>query len=104
MCSVFKVKILHLFALSRTQAASPEMKRRKEEGRDLSFLQVKNKDGRDSLFVDLGKGNQIFKNYYVLFLCVKICIYTISLHVPWLFISTHRCLYKEQKFPSVQVV
>lgn len=71
MCSVFKVKILHLFALSRTQAASPEMKRRKEEGRDLSFLQVKSKDGRDSLFVDLGEGNQIFKNYYVLFLCVK---------------------------------
>lgn len=43
------------------------MKRRKEEGGDLRFLQVKNKDGRDSLFVDLGKGNQIFKNYYVLF-------------------------------------
>lgn len=39
---------------TRTQAASPEMKRRKAEGRDLSFLQVKNKDGRDSLFVDLG--------------------------------------------------
>lgn len=69
MCSVFKVKILHLFALSRTQAASPEMKRRKEEGRDLSFLQVKSKDGRDSLFVDLGEGNQIFKNYVLFFMC-----------------------------------
>ncbi|XP_029949548.1 DNA-directed primase/polymerase protein-like [Salarias fasciatus] len=31
---------------------SPQIKRRKQE--DLSFLQVKNKDGRDCLFVDLG--------------------------------------------------
>ncbi|CAN9510349.1 unnamed protein product [Ophioblennius macclurei] len=31
---------------------SPRMKRRKQE--DLSFLQVKNKDGQDCLFVDLG--------------------------------------------------
>ncbi|XP_037554160.1 DNA-directed primase/polymerase protein [Nematolebias whitei] len=32
----------------------PEMKRRKEEERDLSFLLVKNKDARNGLFVDLG--------------------------------------------------
>lgn len=95
MCSVFKVKILHLFALSRTQAVSPEMKRRKEEVRDLSFLQVKNKDGRDSLFVDLGKGNQIFKNY-VLFLCVKICIYTISSRTVF-FLFQHTGVYTKNR-------
>uniref|UniRef100_A0A3B5BKH7 DNA-directed primase/polymerase protein n=1 Tax=Stegastes partitus TaxID=144197 RepID=A0A3B5BKH7_9TELE len=33
---------------------SPQTKRRKQEERDLSFLQVKNKDGKDCLFVDLG--------------------------------------------------
>lgn len=33
----------------------PEMKRRKEEERDLSFLLVKNRDAQNSLFVDLGK-------------------------------------------------
>ncbi|XP_014889295.1 DNA-directed primase/polymerase protein isoform X2 [Poecilia latipinna] len=35
-------------------AQSPERKRQKQEVRDLSFLLVKNKDGRDGLFVDLG--------------------------------------------------
>ncbi|XP_008409909.1 DNA-directed primase/polymerase protein isoform X2 [Poecilia reticulata] len=33
---------------------SPDTKRQKQEVRDLSFLLVKNKDGRDGLFVDLG--------------------------------------------------
>ncbi|XP_038160675.1 DNA-directed primase/polymerase protein [Cyprinodon tularosa] len=33
---------------------SPDMKRRKQEERDLSFLMVKNKDGHKCLFVDLG--------------------------------------------------
>ncbi|XP_034058980.1 DNA-directed primase/polymerase protein isoform X2 [Gymnodraco acuticeps] len=33
---------------------SPEAKRCKQEERDLSFLQVKNKDGQHCLFVDLG--------------------------------------------------
>uniref|UniRef100_A0A3P8TD32 DNA-directed primase/polymerase protein n=1 Tax=Amphiprion percula TaxID=161767 RepID=A0A3P8TD32_AMPPE len=33
---------------------SPQTKRRRQEERDLSFLQVKNKDGKDGLFVDLG--------------------------------------------------
>ncbi|XP_070769076.1 DNA-directed primase/polymerase protein [Enoplosus armatus] len=35
-------------------AESPQTKRRKQEERDLRFLQVKNKDGQDCLFVDLG--------------------------------------------------
>ncbi|XP_030581582.1 DNA-directed primase/polymerase protein isoform X2 [Archocentrus centrarchus] len=39
---------------TRTHDASPEMKRRKQEERNLSFLRVKNKDGQDCLFVDLG--------------------------------------------------
>lgn len=34
---------------------SPEAKRCKQEERDLSFLQVKKKDGQHCLFVDLGK-------------------------------------------------
>ncbi|KAG7225831.1 hypothetical protein INR49_014352 [Caranx melampygus] len=33
---------------------SPQTKRRKQEETDLSFLKVKNKDGQDCLFVDLG--------------------------------------------------
>ncbi|XP_029005159.1 DNA-directed primase/polymerase protein isoform X2 [Betta splendens] len=32
----------------------PQTKRRKREEKDLSFLQVRNKDGRNGLFVDLG--------------------------------------------------
>ncbi|XP_068607276.1 DNA-directed primase/polymerase protein [Brachionichthys hirsutus] len=46
--------------LSAAKSRSPEVdeslktKRRKLEERDLSFLQVKNKDGKDCLFVDLG--------------------------------------------------
>lgn len=36
-------------------AESPQIKKRKLEDRDLSFLRVKNKDGQDCLFVDLGK-------------------------------------------------
>ncbi|XP_044045084.1 DNA-directed primase/polymerase protein [Siniperca chuatsi] len=35
-------------------AESPQTKRRKQEESDLRFLQVKNKDGQDCLFVDLG--------------------------------------------------
>uniref|UniRef100_UPI0037E93ED0 LOW QUALITY PROTEIN: DNA-directed primase/polymerase protein-like n=1 Tax=Semicossyphus pulcher TaxID=241346 RepID=UPI0037E93ED0 len=35
-------------------AESPQTKRRKKEETDLRFLQVKNKDGQDGLFVDLG--------------------------------------------------
>ncbi|XP_060938646.1 DNA-directed primase/polymerase protein [Limanda limanda] len=35
-------------------AESPQTKRRKQEETDLSFLKVKNKDGQDCLFVDLG--------------------------------------------------
>ncbi|XP_070710407.1 DNA-directed primase/polymerase protein [Pempheris klunzingeri] len=35
-------------------AKSPQTKRRKQEEKDLTFLQVKNKDGQDCLFVDLG--------------------------------------------------
>ncbi|XP_068445089.1 DNA-directed primase/polymerase protein [Clinocottus analis] len=35
-------------------AESPQAKRRKQEAADLKFLQVKNKDGQDCLFVDLG--------------------------------------------------
>ncbi|KAK5865838.1 hypothetical protein PBY51_020077 [Eleginops maclovinus] len=35
-------------------SGSPEAKRRKQEEKDLSFLQVKNKDGQPCLFVDLG--------------------------------------------------
>nr|XP_046273314.1 DNA-directed primase/polymerase protein isoform X2 [Scatophagus argus] len=35
-------------------AESPQTKRHKREERDLSFLWVKNKDGQDCLFVDLG--------------------------------------------------
>ncbi|XP_059196932.1 DNA-directed primase/polymerase protein [Centropristis striata] len=33
---------------------SPRAKKRKQERKDLRFLQVKNKDGQDGLFVDLG--------------------------------------------------
>ena len=44
---------------------SPQAKRRKQEERDLRFLQVKNKDGQDCLFVDLGK--RIPKLLFVLF-------------------------------------
>ncbi|KAM7394327.1 hypothetical protein PAMP_021139 [Pampus punctatissimus] len=36
------------------KAESPQTKRRKQEERDLGFLRVKNKDGQDCLFVDLG--------------------------------------------------
>ncbi|KAM9363872.1 DNA-directed primase/polymerase protein [Symphorus nematophorus] len=36
------------------KAGSPQTKRCKQEERDLRFLQVKNKDGQDGLFVDLG--------------------------------------------------
>lgn len=36
---------------------SPQAKRRRREETDLDFLRVKTKDGRDSLFVDLGKRN-----------------------------------------------
>ncbi|XP_029364684.1 DNA-directed primase/polymerase protein [Echeneis naucrates] len=36
------------------EAESPQTKRLKQEEIDLSFLKVKNKDGQDSLFVDLG--------------------------------------------------
>ncbi|XP_047434408.1 DNA-directed primase/polymerase protein [Mugil cephalus] len=39
---------------SAKPGGSPGTKRRKLEERDLSFLQVKNKDGQDALFVDLG--------------------------------------------------
>ncbi|KAG7485189.1 hypothetical protein JOB18_005058 [Solea senegalensis] len=35
-------------------AESPQTKRRKQKETDLSFLQVKNKEGQDCLFVDLG--------------------------------------------------
>nr|XP_019955886.1 PREDICTED: DNA-directed primase/polymerase protein [Paralichthys olivaceus] len=35
-------------------AESPQTKRRKQEETDLSFLKVKNKDGQECLFVDLG--------------------------------------------------
>lgn len=40
---------------SGAAAESPASKRRRQEERDLSFLQVKNRDGQVSLFVDLGK-------------------------------------------------
>ncbi|XP_044202940.1 DNA-directed primase/polymerase protein isoform X1 [Thunnus albacares] len=36
------------------EAESPQTKRCKQEERDLGFLRVKNKDGQDCLFVDLG--------------------------------------------------
>ncbi|KAM7419330.1 hypothetical protein PAMA_016445 [Pampus argenteus] len=36
------------------KAKSPQTKRRKQEERDLGFLRVKNKNGQDCLFVDLG--------------------------------------------------
>lgn len=52
----------------RTCAVSSEMasdrplaKRRRQEERDLTFLQVKNKDGRKCLFVDLGKKNKMLQ-------------------------------------------
>uniref|UniRef100_A0A7N5ZSA1 DNA-directed primase/polymerase protein n=1 Tax=Anabas testudineus TaxID=64144 RepID=A0A7N5ZSA1_ANATE len=35
-------------------AESPQTKKRRQEEKDLSFLQVKNKDGQNCLFVDLG--------------------------------------------------
>lgn len=35
-------------------AESPPIKRRKALERDLSFLLIKNKEGKDGLFVDLG--------------------------------------------------
>ncbi|XP_041838937.1 DNA-directed primase/polymerase protein [Melanotaenia boesemani] len=41
-------------AIADMKAESPQTKRRKQEERDLSFLLVKNKDGQDSFFVDLG--------------------------------------------------
>lgn len=37
---------------------SPQTKRQKQGEQDLTFLQVKNKDGQDCLFVDLGKKKQ----------------------------------------------
>lgn len=37
------------------ETESPKAKRRKQEEKDLSFLQVKNKDGHICLFVDLGE-------------------------------------------------
>lgn len=49
-------------AKAEETAESPQAKRRKPEERDLSFLQVKNKNDQDSLFVDLGK-----RNYTLLF-------------------------------------
>lgn len=48
------------------------MKRRKQEERDLSFLRVKNKDGRDCLFVDLGKGNNIFNALFFIEACIHV--------------------------------
>ncbi|XP_041789723.1 DNA-directed primase/polymerase protein isoform X2 [Chelmon rostratus] len=41
-------------AKTADMAESPKTKRRKLEEKDLTFLQVKNKDGRGGLFVDLG--------------------------------------------------
>uniref|UniRef100_A0A3Q3IHA7 DNA-directed primase/polymerase protein n=1 Tax=Monopterus albus TaxID=43700 RepID=A0A3Q3IHA7_MONAL len=38
---------------TRSVPESPQIKKRKQEERDLRFLQVKNKDGQDCLFVDL---------------------------------------------------
>lgn len=46
---------------------SPQAKRRKWGERDLKFLQVKNKDGQDCLFVDLGKRNHKFVIFYPLY-------------------------------------
>lgn len=42
---------------------SPDMKRRKQEERDLSFLMVKNKDGHKCLFVDLGESVVLKRKY-----------------------------------------
>lgn len=68
----------------------PRAKRRRQEKRDLTFLQVKNKDGRDGLFVDLGKKNQtemfqhdvfdggLFIPQYVTFYARTYCIYQVS--------------------------
>ena len=55
------------------EAESPQTKKRKQEERDLSFLRVKNKDGQDCLFVDLGKTN--FKLVFFLFLPLDKCSY-----------------------------
>ena len=46
---------------------SPQAKRRKWGERDLKFLQVKNKDSQDCLFVDLGKRNHKFVIFYPLY-------------------------------------
>lgn len=44
-------------AKTSESCGSPPTKRHKQEERDLGFLLVKNKDGQDCLFVDLGKRN-----------------------------------------------
>lgn len=49
---------------------SPQTKRRKQEEEDLQFLLVKNKDGQDCLFVDLGKRNTAMIPFSVPFFTV----------------------------------
>lgn len=47
-----------------TGTEGPQIKRCKKDETDLSFLLVKNKDGQDGLFVDLGKRSH---NLFLLF-------------------------------------
>lgn len=45
---------------SEEASDGPAAKRRRQEEPDLTFLQVKNKDGQDGLFVDLGTKKKTF--------------------------------------------
>lgn len=68
-----------LCAVSRREpkVKSPQTKRLKQEEQDLRFLKVKNKDGQDCLFVDLGKSNnEFFQSFLLSSESVKfVCLY-----------------------------
>lgn len=74
-------------AKTSESCGSPPTKRHKQEERDLGFLLVKNKDGQDCLFVDLGKRNREM-------ICFSLLVLQ---HV----IYKNRSLHQEQKFPAV---
>lgn len=63
---------------------SPQTKRRKQEEEGLSFLQVKNKDGHNCLFVDLGKRNHK---------CLCVFFYSFYRYIIMVIISQTRCLH-----------
>lgn len=112
----------HAVSGEEPKAESPQTKRRKQEEQDLRFLQVKNKDGQDCLFVDLGKSNhkfcqsflllhQILLNLswyiqYLLYIAyfLKPCQCLSFEYVLMFIIYENRSLHQKQKFPPLQVI